>query len=186
MPNGHFYGHDKESEAMTRTIMKRMKFSKAETERTALLVKYHMFYYPVLKEDPTEEEVEQYEAKKWTDSAVRRFIARVGEENIDDLFALRIADATANPQSVFQPEEIELLQKRISEVRAKDMALRVSDLDINGHDLMEMGVKAGPEMGQFLRKLLDEVIEDPALNEKETLMEMVRKMMEQRKDPVTE
>lgn len=177
MPNGHFYGHDLEAESMARTIMKRMKFSKAETERTARLVRHHMFYYPVLDEDSSEEEREQYEARKWTDAAVRRFIARVGEENIDDLFELRIADASANPAAVFKPEEIELLQKRISEVREKDMALKVTDLEIDGNDLMQLGVEAGPEMGKVLSALLDKVIEDPKLNEKETLRKLVREQI---------
>ncbi len=177
MPDGHFYGHDIEAEAMTRTIMKRMKFSKAEIERTAKLVRHHMFYYPVLDENANEQEIEQYEAKKWTDAAVRRFIARVGEENIDDLFELRIADASANPATVFQPKEIELLQKRISEVREKDMALKIADLEIDGHDLMELGVEAGPKMGEIMKALLDKVIEDPKLNDKEVLKRLAGEMI---------
>lgn len=169
MPDGHFYGHDLEGEKMTRTIMKRMKFSKVEIERVVRLVKYHMFYYPVLDENASREEREKYEASKWTDAAVRRFIARVGEENIDDLFELRIADAASNPKTIFKPEEIELLQERISDVRAKDMALKVTDLAINGNDLRDLGIEDGPKMGEILKKLLDEVIEDPTLNEKEAL-----------------
>jgi tRNA nucleotidyltransferase (CCA-adding enzyme) len=178
MPDGHFYGHDIEAEKMTRTIMKRMKFSRSDIEHTAKLVRHHMFYYPVLEDDASDMEVEQYEAKRWTDAAVRRFIARVGEENIDDLFALRIADAAANPAASFQPEEIELLQERISEVRKKDMALKVNDLAIDGHDLMAVGVDAGPEMGRILDALLKEVIEDPKLNEKDTLLKMAGEMKE--------
>jgi len=172
MGDGHFYGHDVEGEKLTRDIMKRMKFSKSEIDRVAHLVKYHMFYYPVLPEDATETDVEEYEAKKWTDAAVRRFIVRVGEDNIDDLFALRIADASANPTSIFQPDEIELLQKRISEVREKDMALKVTDLDISGEDLQKIGIKPGPRMGAILSKLLEEVIEEPSLNDKKVLEEM--------------
>jgi poly(A) polymerase/tRNA nucleotidyltransferase (CCA-adding enzyme) len=180
MPNGHFYGHDIEAEKMTRTIMKRMKFSKADIERTAKLVRHHMFYYPVLKENATREEIEQYEAKRWTDAAVRRFIARVGEENVDDLFELRIADAAANPATIFQPEEIDLLMERISDVRKKDMALKVTDLVIDGHDLMEMGVEAGPIIGEILEKLLAEVIEDPAKNEKKTLLRMANELLQEK------
>ncbi len=178
MPDGHFYGHDKESAKMARKIMKRLKFSKDEIEETANLVRHHMFYYPIPGEDATKEEIEKYEEKRWTDAAVRRFIARVGEENIDNLFELRIADATCNPKSAFRPEEIELLQKRISEVREKDMALKVSDLKISGHDLAELGIEKGPEMGDILRKLLDKVIDDPSLNEKKKLEELAKEMAE--------
>jgi hypothetical protein len=135
-----------------------------------------MFYYPVPGDDATKSEMEQYEAKKWTDSAVRRFIARVGEENVDDLFALRIADAESNPKTAFSPKEIELLQERISDVRAKDMAIKITDLRIDGNDLKELGIGEGPEMGRILKELLEQVIEDPAINDKEILTRMAQEM----------
>jgi poly(A) polymerase/tRNA nucleotidyltransferase (CCA-adding enzyme) len=178
MPNGHFYGHDIEGEKMVRNIMKRMKFSKAEIERTANLVRHHMFYYPTIDEEASEAEKEEFEAKKWSDAAVRRFMSRVGEENIDDLFALRIADATANPDGAWDPRELEQLQEHISKVRHQDMALKVTDLAINGKDLKDLGVKQGPEIGQILDKLLAMVIENPKLNEKEALTKVVRDMIE--------
>ncbi len=175
--DGHFYGHDVEGEKMTREIMKRMKFSNSEIEKTAMLVRYHMFYFPTLDDEASGREVEEYEAKKWTDSAVRRFIARVGEENIEDLFKLRIADATSNPKAAFTPKEIEKLQERISEVRAKDMAIKVTDLKIDGNDIQKLGVPKGPQVGEILKKLLDMVIEDPSLNEKEKLENVVKDMI---------
>lgn len=177
MPDGHFYGHDIEGGEMVKTIMKRMRFPKAEIQRVVNLVRNHMFYYPVVPEGATPEQIQEYESKEWTDAAVRRFIARVGEENIDDLFSLRIADASANPDGAWQPEEIGLLQERISEVRQKDMALKVTDLRIDGDDLAAIGVERGPKMGEILNKLLDAVIEDPSLNDKETLEKMVQDMV---------
>jgi poly(A) polymerase/tRNA nucleotidyltransferase (CCA-adding enzyme) len=178
MPDGHFYGHDIEGERMTRNIMKRMKFSKAEIERVSSLVRHHMFYYPTVEEDASKDEREEFEAKKWSDSAVRRFMARVGEENIDDLFALRIADATANPDGAWDPRELEELQEHISKVRQEDMALKVTDLKIDGNDLRELGVESGPQMGNILEKLLEVVIEDPTQNEKQILTDMVKDMIE--------
>jgi poly(A) polymerase/tRNA nucleotidyltransferase (CCA-adding enzyme) len=178
MPDGHFYGHDIEGERMVRNIMKRMKFSKAEIERTANLVRHHMFYYPTVDEDATEEEREEFESKKWSDAAVRRFIARVGEENIDDLFALRIADATANPDGAWDPRELEKLQEHISKVRKDDMALKITDLAIDGSDLKEIGVEPGPLMGEILQKLLNLVLEKPRLNNNETLTKVVQDMIE--------
>ncbi|MBN2101176.1 HD domain-containing protein [Candidatus Dojkabacteria bacterium] len=177
MPDGHFYGHDREGEEMAIKIMKRMRFSRAEIKRVANLVRNHMFYYPTIEDGATSREQEQFESKKWTDSAVRRFIARVGEDAIDDLFALRMADASANPEGIWDPGEIEELQKRISEVREKDMALKVTDLKIRGDDIIKLGVKKGPEVGEILKKLLDEVIEDPSLNTKENLEKIVKDMI---------
>lgn len=173
MGNGHFYGHDTVGAQMVEDIMKRLKFPRAEIERVKSLVKNHMFYYP-RKDGEGEKDPS---ITQWSDSAVRRFLKRVGEENVEDLFKLRIADATSNPKSVFQPEEISELQKHISMVRQKDMALKITDLKIDGNDLKNMGVQPGPLMGNILNRLLDMVIEDPLLNTKEKLLEEAKKMV---------
>ena len=177
MGNGHFYGHDVMGVEMVETIMKRLRFSKSEIERVKTLVRNHMFYYPHSQQEGDKEKADKLKLSQWSDSAVRRFLNRVGDENVEDLFKLRIADAISNPNSPFDPEEITLLQKHISEVRAKDMALKISDLDIDGEDLKGIGVSAGPQMGNILRKLLDIVIEDPLMNTKEKLLDEAKHML---------
>ncbi len=177
MGNGHFYGHDVMGVEMVDTILKRLKFSKSEIERVKILVRNHMFYYPHSQQEGDKEKADKLKLSQWSDSAVRRFLNRVGDENVEDLFKLRIADAISNPNSPFDPEEITLLQKHISEVRAKDMALKISDLDIDGEDLKGIGVSAGPQMGNILRKLLDIVIEDPLMNTKEKLLDEAKHML---------
>ncbi len=177
MGNGHFYGHDVMGTEMVENILKRMKFPKQEIERVKILVKNHMFYYPHAQQEGNKDEMDNLMLSQWSDSAIRRFLNRVGEDNVEDLFKLRIADATSNPKSPFQPEEITQLQKHISEVRAKDMALKISDLDIKGEDLSSIGIQPGPQMGNILRKLLDIVIEDPLMNTKEKLLDEARHML---------
>ncbi|HRY22202.1 MAG TPA: HD domain-containing protein [Candidatus Dojkabacteria bacterium] len=171
MGNGHFYGHDKMGADIAEEIMQRMKFSQSEINRVKILIENHMFYFPHVQEEMTDEEKENIEKHQWTDTAVRRFIQRVGEENIDDLFKLRLADAQSNPATAFKPEEITILQRRISEVRKQDMALKVTDLKVSGEDLMNIGIEKGPKMGIVLSELLDMVVEDPALNRKDILLE---------------
>lgn len=177
MGDGHFYGHDSEGAKMTRIIMRRLRFSNTEIERNVALVQNHMFYFPTEQEGMSEEEIKALESKSWTDAAVRRFVARVGEENIDELFQLRIADATSNPKASFKPEEIEALEMRISEVRQKDMALSIGDLDITGDDIMALGVAKGPEVGRVLSHLLEKVLDDPLLNTKEKLSEIAKEIV---------
>lgn len=174
MGNGHFYGHDLMGSNMAEDIMKRMKFPNHEIGRVKSLIRNHMFFYPHTEGDTNKEEIL---ISQWSDSAVRRFIQRVGEENLDDLFKLRIADATSNPKTAFQPEEITELQKHISKVRQEDMALKVTDLAINGNDLTTLGLEPGQKMGMILKKLLDIVIEDPLMNTKEKLLEEARRML---------
>ena len=192
----HFYGHDLKGSEMVEEILRRLKFSKAEVKRNVGLVRWHMFYYPsadwrleeelksARKDSKDIDSISERALMKhrdaklkdgWSDAAIRRFIRNAGgEDAIDDLMRLRIADAGANPKTSFHPDEIEALEDRISEVRKKDMALKVTDLDITGKDLQKLGVSPGPEMGKILNTLLEEVIDDPISNKKETLLGMVK------------
>lgn len=191
----HFYGHDMMGAEMTKEIMTRLKFSNAEIERNVNLVRWHMFYYPSMEwrrverpnldirnanKDEIKDHLEKTRDKTvmggWSDSAIRRLMVNVGgQEAIDDLLQLRIADAAANPKSEFNPEEIDVIASRIADVRAKEMALKISDLDVTGHDLMqELGIQPGPKLGEVLQYLLDQVIEDPNLNRKEELMKLAQ------------
>lgn len=191
----HFYGHDLLGARMTREIMTRLRFSNAEIDHTEKLVRWHMFYYPsadwrrrmqdeISVRNATKEElhkhIEESRARQerggWTDGAIRRLIAAVGgEDAIDDLMKLRIADAGGNPKSEFNPHELDVLASRIAEVRAQDMALKLTDLDVTGEDLMqELGLVPGPKLGEVLKQLLDAVLEDPGLNTKEKLLALAK------------
>lgn len=185
----HFYGHDTLGAEMTKEIMKRLKFPNYEIDRAARLVRWHMFYYPSAdwRKSAKVEDIDlnklDTDSHGWSDSAIRRLIQNVGgEEAIDDLMKLRIADATANPKSEFNPKELEALSQRIAEVRAKEMALKVSDLDITGEDLMQnFDLKPGKEIGEILKHLLDLVIEEPALNKKIDLLRLAKEYLDSNK-----
>lgn len=179
----HFYGHDKKGAELAKEILTRMRYSKSVIKKVTTLIRWHMFYYPSAdwrKENELSDIVESDDPGGWTDAAIRRFISNVGEEYIDDLFKLRIADASANPKSEFDPVEIQALESRISDVRSKDMALKVTDLNITGHDLEEIGVEKGPRMGEILNYLLEEVLEEPGNNTKDRLIELARVILNEK------
>jgi poly(A) polymerase/tRNA nucleotidyltransferase (CCA-adding enzyme) len=71
-----FYKHDEIGAKATKAILTRLKFSNAQIDAVCHLIKEHMFNYE----------------SSWSDAAVRRFVQRVGKENIDALFDLRLAD----------------------------------------------------------------------------------------------
>lgn len=193
--DGHFYGHDQLGAEMAETIMKRLRFSNTEIKNVSNLVRWHMFFYPYtakelqeialkegkpLPETASPAETGHHEedikaARFWSDSAVRRFIQRVGLENIEDLFSLRIADATSEPVSMWSPEEIVALQARISKVLEEDNALKISDLALDGTVLMqELNIPAGPLLGKILTYLLEQVVENPNLNDTATLLQLAQ------------
>jgi poly(A) polymerase/tRNA nucleotidyltransferase (CCA-adding enzyme) len=156
-----FYNHEVVGSRMARRAMARLKFSNEEIERTVNLVNNHMFHY-------TEE---------WTDGAVRRFMRKVGLENLDDLFLLRRADREGNGMRGGLPAPIKELRKRVEKVIADENAITVKDLDINGHIVMEeFGIRPGPVIGKILNHLLELVLDDPGMNRRDVLLEKAREV----------
>ena len=98
-----------------------------------------------------------------TPVSIRRLIKKYGKENILPLFTLRRAYG-------YTEEEDIRYEEKVKEELKKDPALEIKDLDITGKDL-EAIVKPGPEMGRMLNYLLDEVIKNPRLNNRDDLLE---------------
>ncbi len=159
-----FYRHEEDSARSAVAIMRRLKYSNELIDRVEHLILHHMFFI-------TEE---------WSDSAIRRFVARVGVENIEDLMELRMADGRARGESGQETEdEVKYSVRRIEEVVRKDSVFKRSDLNINGKDLMkEIGLTEGREVGFVLERLLDKVLDDPANNTRENLLRIARNMRE--------
>ena len=99
-----------------------------------------------------------------TPVSIRRLIKKYGKENILPLFTLRRAYG-------YTEEEDIRYEEKVKEELEKDPALEIKDLDITGKDL-EAIVKPGPEMGRMLNYLLDEVIKNPRLNNRDDLLEL--------------
>jgi putative nucleotidyltransferase with HDIG domain len=155
-----FHRHEEFSGRDAEAFMKRLRFPNAVAEEVAHLVRNHMFSYD----------------EAWSDAAVRRFLARVGIGSLDRLFALRIADGTGIIGRPVDPRSLDALRDRIAGVLAAHEAFGLSDLAIKGGDLASIGVPPGPKMGAMLKELLETVIDDPSLNDRERLLEIGRRL----------
>ncbi|MFZ5642316.1 MAG: CCA tRNA nucleotidyltransferase [Bacillota bacterium] len=104
---------------------------------------------------------------------VKKLMARVGTENIEDLFSLwrAVAMTSAGKEGC---AGIESLKKAVDEITIKKIPIQVSDLAINGNDLKALGIRPGRRMGYILYRLLDIVLERPEMNKKEILIFIVR------------
>ena len=156
----HFYGHPDVSAEMARKILRRLKFDNYTLHMVTGLVKYH---------DRNVEPTPKY---------VRRAILKVGEEIFPLLYDIKKADIAA--QSDYKREEkagkLEQVYEAYAEVLEKNQCVSLKTLAVTGKDLItQAGMQTGPELGRVLEKLLQEVIEDPELNTKETLLEMALK-----------
>ena len=144
---------------MAKKIAERLRLSRQDQERIFILVRYHMFYYQ----------------PENTDASIRRFMRKVGLNNIDDILDLREGDRLGSGarRTSWRLEE---MKARMVEQLHQPMEIR--DLAINGHDLMrELGMQPGPELGRVLNELFELVLDDPQLNQKEILLEKAKELV---------
>jgi len=99
-----------------------------------------------------------------------------GQQMARDLLDIREADASGKASGEVSPEEQEIIAKNRALVNAaidSANAFTTKDLAINGNDLIAMGYKPGPEIGQILKALTDQVIDNPELNTREYLLSQI-------------
>lgn len=161
-----FYNHEVVGAAIARKIMRRLKYSRAQISFVDNMIRNHMFYYK----------------DEWTDGAVRRFMRKVGVENIHALLRLREADRLGNGKKNAESRAVKKLLARIDKVIEEQNAIKVTDLEINGNDIInEWNVRPGPIIGKTLNHLLEMILDDPSLNEHEVLMQEAGKYLESEK-----
>lgn len=102
----------------------------------------------------------------------RRFLRDHGDELAFDLVAHKQADLTGKGR-----KDRERAAARLHELLERERAQphRLSDLAVDGSDLIELGYHEGPELGRALDELLDAVVEDPSLNTREQLLARARR-----------
>jgi tRNA nucleotidyltransferase (CCA-adding enzyme) len=157
--DGHFHQHEFVGEFKARQILRRWKFDKETVAEVAHLIRNHMFWYETV----------------WTDSAVRRFIRKVGLDYIPALFALRRADNIGSGAREPRMYALEALWQRVEKEIAAANAFSLRDLKVDGNDIMrELGIPRGPEVGRILNELFERVMDEPSVNTSEKLIELAK------------
>ena len=160
--NATFYNHDIMGARAAARILERLRFDNETIERVAHLIRHHMFVYDV---------------GAVTEAGVRRLLARVGPENMEDLIALRVADRLGSGVPKAQPYRLRHFQYMLAKVQHDPISAKM--LKVNGHDLMgELKIKPGPKIGAILDVLLAEVIEEPQKNDKDILLARAKELDE--------
>lgn len=158
-PDATFHGHAEASARLADQLLRRLRTPGEERDAIVHLVREHMFDY----------------RSEWSDGAVRRWLRRVTEGAVEDLFALRRADAASTGVESPSRTDLDAFAARIAGVLAESRALQVRDLAIDGADVMrELGIGPGREVGATLDRLLEAVLDRPELNAREALLDRLR------------
>lgn len=157
----HFYGHEEIGAEIAKSIMKRLMFSNSDIDYVYNMIVNHMYMYKQTKSELSKR-------------AVKNLVRAIGQENVMDMVILNYCDREGNKKRETMPFRLYVdrfsIWNRWEQIRKEDAALKVTDLKVNGHDIMKLGYK-GPQVGILLNTLLIEVDNDNLKNNKEELLE---------------
>lgn len=155
--------HPVVGEKMTRNILRRLKFDNDTVDKVCKIVLYH------------DQDI------ALTDTGVRRAINRMGEDIFPLIIAVHRADISAQSDYKKQEklEKLAYIEKTYEDICSRKEAVSLKDLAINGSDLIALGMKPGRQIGEMLHELLELVLEDPVLNQKEELLERCRRRIQE-------
>ncbi len=155
---GRFVGHPAKGAEMADAILRRMKFSKSFREKVVRLVTYH-------------------DAKIQPDRvSVRKWLSHLGKELFYDLMYVRHADSTGKYEIYIKEADAknEKLKEMADLILAEGDCINIDSLAVSGTDIRSIGY-LGKEIGEALEWLLNEVMEDRLSNDKNILIEALKK-----------
>ena len=156
----HFKKHDLEGTQMAKAILRRLKFDNDTMNKVTKLVAYHDYR---MEAEPR---------------LVRRAMNRIGEDLFAEYLEVRMADTLA--QSAYQREEklqnLQDIRSCYEEIIENKQCVSLKELAVTGSDLIADGMMPGKEIGHVLNLLLEQVLEKPELNDKETLLRLRKEM----------
>ena len=150
---GHFYGHARTGADLADGILRRLKAPNALREQVVALIELHM----------TRLEPDR--------SILRRRLSRLGQATVEQMLLLQEADMGS--KGTGNEEELEIfpqIRQLLQQIIAENACLKISDLAVDGKDLLALGYPAGPQLGQCLNHLLEQVVEETLPNEKAPLL----------------
>ena len=158
----HYHGHQEISANIAEKLAGLLKFSNEQKDIVYKFVKYH--------DEPLAEV---------RNAKFKAIVNEIGKDNFLNFIKLRAADAFAHRLLMgtkFVIDFPDIIKERFSKIIDEDQALKVTDLKINGYDLINLGLQ-GKQIGDCLNYLLNLVLEDAALNNYEILIELSKKFI---------
>ena len=153
---GHFYGHWRESVRLAEAILERLRFDNRSRRIILNLVERHDCELPL------------------TQKAVRRNLARYGEETVRLLLAVKRADNLAQaPAFHGRQQGIDQWEALLNMTLAVDSCFSLRQLAVKGNDLTEIGLR-GPTVGKTLNDLLELVMDEELPNDRTVLLGYVK------------
>jgi tRNA nucleotidyltransferase (CCA-adding enzyme) len=161
---GHFYDHYKVSMEISKKVLRRLKYSNDIIDRVVHLINYHD--YPLTL----------------TKKSMKKLLNYFGEKDIYNLFALKRADNLGqNPDCFSKMPSMDEALKIINDIINEQECFSPKNLKIDGKDLIEIGITDGKEIGYILGELLNLVVDESIVNEKDSLIEKAKELSKRKR-----
>lgn len=156
---GHFYGHEKISAEIAKKTLLRLKYDNKTVNTVSKLISFHMVNLDTKSE-----------------MKLKKFIIRLGKENLNAFLDLKTADFIGKPETgSSRLYEVADFRDRVTRILERKDPLSIRDLAINGEDIISVGIREGRNVGALLARLLEIVLNNPELNERDALLDIVKK-----------
>lgn len=157
---GHFYGHAQKSAETANDILRRLKAPNDVRNNVVALVRLH------------DRDIAD------TNAALRRLLSQVGSETASRLFEIKKADTLSQSELCFERlGKLDTAFEHMKEIINKKECFSVKNLEINGHDLIDLGCPQSRKIGEILNKLLISVINGEIKNERDTLLSEAKELI---------
>lgn len=161
----HFYGHQRISAEISAQILARLKVSNKFRDEILFLVSNH----------------DRWELYENTEK-MPRYLSKFGLDGVLNLLKVMRADVLAqSPEYRYRLDQIADAEETAKNLAAQKPCLSLSELQINGRTLMDIGIPQGRKLGAVLAQLLDEVIDGVTKNTQEALTTRSREIYSEMK-----
>lgn len=161
----HFYGHQRISAEISAQILARLKVSNKFRDEILFLVSNH----------------DRWELYENTEK-MARYLSKFGLDGVLNLLKVMRADVLAqSPEYRYRLDQIADAEETAKNLAAQKPCLSLSELQINGRTLMDIGIPQGRKLGAVLAQLLDEVIDGVTKNTQEALTTRAREIYSEMK-----
>ena len=154
----HFKTHAVVGADIAKKVLKQFKVSNEIYDKVTTLIYYHQGV----------ENVDDIRVKRW--------LSKIGVDYTRALFKVRVSDLLAhNPEKIgYEVEKLNELQQELEKIVAAGEAFKISDLAVNGNDLIALGFHKGREIGEKLNEILMLVVDNQLENDKDKIIEYLK------------
>jgi tRNA nucleotidyltransferase (CCA-adding enzyme) len=152
--------HEQVSAELADVALARLRYPTELRRRVVRIVRSHMI--DVGRSDPLR---------------ARKLLARYGYGVLRELLDHKEADIRGKGERPVDDDLAKLERLRRAIGRERTQPHRIRDLAVRGDDLIGIGFRPGPELGQALRRLLEDVVRAPELNTRDELLRRAAELL---------